>query len=129
MSQPIIPADACGAVEFNTLDFCLNMPVLYTPDHPQFEMPDLRELVENPGFASEATTLGGLLEEYESSTGFCFALHDPPKYFRYFGNDFKPEFILVDIHVMRNGIEICPKQALDFPLEPNDVVEAGVLIC
>ena len=105
------------------------MPIFYTPGQPRYEMPDLKEIVENPGYASQARTLGELLIEFEECMGTRIEPHDPPKYFRYFDVGSLSNFILVDIHITRSGTEICPKQDLSFLLEPNDVVEAGVLVC
>jgi hypothetical protein len=36
---------------------------------------------------------------------------------------------LVDVHVFRDGLEICPKHDLGFALQPSDLVELGSLIC
>lgn len=92
-------------------------------------MPDLKEMVENPGLQLAATTLGQLLDELERTTGEYVIADDPPKYFRYYQSRESQDFTLVDIHVERAGIEICPKQDLMFALLPDDIVEAGILIC
>lgn len=36
---------------------------------------------------------------------------------------------LVDIHVLRDGKEVCAKQNMDFALLPQDIVELGELAC
>lgn len=105
------------------------MPKLFTPDHPRFEMPELKEVVENPGYDIEASTLGELLDKFHLLSGSKLVPHDPPKYFRYFKRASSDDYVLVDVHVTRMAAEICPKQDLHFHLKPDDVVEAGVLIC
>lgn len=105
------------------------MPTFFTPDHPPFTMPDLKEVVENEGYKIDAHTLGELLVSFERITGCRVIPHDPPKYFRYYRKGETDSFLLVDIHVTRGGSEVCPKQDLDFRLEQEDIVEAGVLIC
>ena len=35
----------------------------------------------------------------------------------------------VDVHVVRNGSEICAKQDSDMPLVDGDVVNIGILVC
>ncbi len=105
------------------------MPRFFSHDFPQFEMPDLKELIENPGLDLIGSTLGELLIDLENKTGIYVIPDDALKYFKYFQNRQSSEFMLVDIHVRRNGEEICPKQDLMFPLFLDDTVEAGMLIC
>jgi len=105
------------------------MPKFYSHDFPQFEMPDLKVLVEKPGLDLIGNTLGEILIDLENKTGIYIVPHDTPKYFKYFQNRQSSDFMLVDIHIRRQGEEICPKQDLMFPLLSDDVVEAGMLIC
>ena len=105
------------------------MPRFFSHDFPQFEMPDLKELIENPGLDLIGSSLGELLIDLENKTGIYIIPHDAPKYFKYFQNRQSKNFILVDIHIRRNDVEICPKQDLMFPLVPDDIVEAGMLAC
>ena len=105
------------------------MPTFFCNDYPRFEMPDLASLVEHPGLKLEGTTLGDLLVNVEAATGLHIVPHDPPKFFRYYKTRGSPNYVLVDIHIEREGASTCPKQDLSFPLHSTDVVEAGVLIC
>ncbi len=105
------------------------MPRFFSPDDQRFEMPELSELVENIGYFSHAATLGRLLDEFGSYAKCKFVPDDPPKFFRYYQDELSDDFVRVDIHVIRDGIEICPKQDLNFALAADDIVEAGVLIC
>ncbi len=50
------------------------------------------------------------------------------KYFLHIDNISK-ETNLVDLHIIRNGVEICVKQNLDFQLLTDDLVEMGELLC
>jgi len=105
------------------------MPRFFSPDDQRFEMPDLKEIVENTGYISQAQTLGLLLAEFGKTFNCKFVPHDPPKYFRYYADVFSDDYVLVDVHITRRDIEICPKQDLNFALEGDDIVEAGILIC
>ncbi|NVM86432.1 hypothetical protein FHT32_006667 [Variovorax sp. SG517] len=51
-----------------------------------------------------------------------------PKYFTFQGSG-QDTSILVDIHIHRDGKEICPRQDLNFRLLAGDLVELGPLIC
>lgn len=83
----------------------------------------------------EAATLGEAIQHYEAS--FRCAIRpcekvlpgqSELKYFEF--SDMSNEFDgLVDIHVLRDGLEICPKQDLSFLLEESDHVEIGLLVC
>jgi hypothetical protein len=92
-------------------------------------MPDLKEIVENVGYVSQAQTLGLLLAEFGKKFECEIIPHDAPEYFRYYANKFSADYILTDIHITRRNVEICPKQDLNFALEADDIVEAGMLIC
>ena len=82
-------------------------------------------------------TLGEALAAYElrfNATVVPFAGNpdDPhlaePKYFTFQGRG-QDTSSLVDIHIHRDGKEICPKQDLNFRLLAGDLVELGQLIC
>ena len=89
---------------------------------------------------TEAKTLGEAILAYEKAFSVSivpydgsfpavpFASGEQPKYFVIHGNDIDDR-TLVDIHIIRNGTTICPKQCLDYPLEPDDILEFGPLIC
>ncbi len=106
------------------------MPIFHSHQFPQWDMgPDLAEVVTYPGVSLLGETLGELLEQVFEILGIRIIPADPPKYFKYFSKGEAEKFVLVDIHVERDGIEICPKQDLGFPLLAADIVEAGVLVC
>lgn len=53
---------------------------------------------------------------------------DENKYFRHTPSD--GESRILDIHILRDGQEICPKQNLDYPLLDGDIIEVGAIrIC
>jgi hypothetical protein len=105
------------------------MPRFYSHDFPRFSYDQAtREPTELPGLELPASTLGELLAGLEASSGIRVVPHDPPKYFRYYPAG-SAEFFLVDVHVDRDGLGICPKQDLAFLLEGGDAVEAGLLAC
>ena len=110
------------------------MPVIHGPNNrwhgPPDGAPDL-------AFRCACETLGEAINAYERA--FCVSItpydgiNPPvspeadagPKYFVYSDAPLgeEPDEILVDIHVERNGEEICPKQDLAFRLQPDDVVQ------
>ncbi|MCF7223632.1 hypothetical protein [Marilutibacter chinensis] len=108
------------------------MPRFYSHDFPR-PPHDLTtpEPAEPGGLEIPAATLGELLAHLEDAHGIRVVPHDPPKYFRYYprDSDSAVEFHMVDIHIYRDGMEICPKQDLAFPLEDEDAIEAGPLMC
>ena len=73
---------------------------------------------------------GSTIEPYDGShPDFPFANNEPDKYFWFNGvtmpgKDFERR--PVDIHVIRDGKFICPKQDLTFSLLPSDIVEIEV---
>ncbi len=91
--------------------------------------PDLSEIVTYPGVQLEGETLGALFEQAFNVLGVRIIAADPPKYFRYFSKGDAEKYVLVDVHIQRDGLEICPKQDLGFQLRETDVVEAGLLVC
>lgn len=105
------------------------MPRFYSMDFPRFSYDRAtHEHMERPGLELAASTLGELLSRLEAASGIRIVPHDPPKHFRYYPAG-AAEFYLVDVHVERDGVEICAKQDLAFPLEETDAVEAGMLVC
>ena len=113
------------------------MPRFYSHDFPRYvEAPAprfrfwrrSREPNELPGVVVSGDTLGQFLENLFADTGVRVVPHDPPKYFRYFSAG-SADFVLVDVHIRRGDVELCPKQDLAFALLPGDLVEAGVLLC
>ncbi|WP_339092992.1 hypothetical protein [Variovorax paradoxus] len=91
--------------------------------------PCLNTLVAQPGLMLSCTNIAEMLEQVEMETGAYVVPHDPPKYFRYHLSRSDPNFVLVDIHVTRDGKEICVKQDISFPLLPSDKVMFGHLAC
>jgi hypothetical protein len=87
--------------------------------------------IEQPGVAIQGNKLGEVLANFGAISNVRVIPHDPPKYFRYSepSDSAEDKYWLVDIHVSRDGKEICPKQDLTFPLQPGDVVEILQLIC
>lgn len=91
--------------------------------------------VKGAALRCEAKTLGDAIRHYENEF-LCIIRpveqllpgHAELKYFDY--SDMSDELNgLVDIHVLRSGLEICPKQDLSFLLEESDHVEIGLLAC
>lgn len=56
---------------------------------------------------------------YQPGERRYFEFCDPPQ---------EPGFA-VDIHIIRGAEEICPRQDLDFPLQPGDRIDMGLLVC
>lgn len=56
-----------------------------------------------------------------------FAPGEQAKYFIYEKSD--GSRTLVDIHILRRGEELCPKQDLTFALCDGDIIVPGALIC
>jgi hypothetical protein len=83
-----------------------------------------------PSIPIQAKTLGEAVIAAEEYFGIRIAPHDPPKWFRLYFPD-RPEgnFALADIHIIREGKDICPKQDLSFPLLESDTVYIGALAC
>jgi hypothetical protein len=121
------------------------MPRLFGPENPQFTQGRNENdtgwvrVMGEPVF-TEAKTLGEAILAYEKAFSVSIILYDgsfpqipfasgeEPKYFVIQGND-SSDTTIVDIHIIRNESAICPKQSLDFLLEPNDILEFGPLIC
>jgi hypothetical protein len=82
---------------------------------------------------SEARTLGEAIKDYEVAYRVSVrpapaSEGSEPKYFLILEADGITSDV-VDIHVVRNDEEICPKQDLAFALLPDDEVVFGVLAC
>jgi len=114
-------------------------------------MPYLRTFIGHPsernldsflqtkeGHRIEASTLGEAIRVAEQMLQVRIVPHDLPKYFRIHPVPEQsvhriPEqtkiYRLVDIHLLRNGEDICLKQDLAFPLLDSDVVVMGALVC
>lgn len=105
-------------------------------------MPLLRSWISHPlehepgstlrtsGIPIVAKSLGEALGEASRILGVRFEPHDPPKWFRAYGiPDFGDGFMLVDIHVKRDGTEICPKQDVTFQILESDVVYIYIPTC
>lgn len=121
------------------------MPKLFGPTNPQFTQ---GRNVDDTGWVrvtgkpvtTKAETLGEAIKAYElafsvkvtpydgSYPTVPFSVEEEPKYFviRAPNND---QATLVDIHILRNGATLCPKQKLDYRLEFDDVLDFGPLIC
>lgn len=88
----------------------------------------------------DAATLGEALAAYERAFDVSLTPYDgrypnvrldpaDPKYFIYKSKRPKWEETLVDIHVERDGVSICARQDLAFPLHADDVIHIGILVC
>jgi hypothetical protein len=56
-----------------------------------------------------------------------FEIGEPPKYYIYKLPDGRKS--LIDIHILRLGEDLCPKQDLNFALRDGDIIVPGALIC
>jgi hypothetical protein len=87
-------------------------------------------------FSANVKTLGDAIKAYEEhfdvtivpSTSYPDPTNGEMKYFDFMDNKTGTS-MLVDIHVIRGGDEICPKQNINFVLSENDMVELGQLAC
>jgi hypothetical protein len=88
-------------------------------------------------FHTDELHLAAAIREYEKAFNVMIVPHvDNPdakvkygeKYFQHIDNE-GVYSVLIDLHVIRDGKEICPKQNLDFALLPTDLVELGALAC
>ncbi len=84
--------------------------------------------LEPGGIEIPGHTLRELIANLETMTDLRLSPADPPKYFLC-TNIKTGDEELVDIHIHRHDEVICPKQDIDFLLAPDDVVEAGLLVC
>ncbi len=105
------------------------MPLLRSwISHPREHEPDspLRRI----GVPIVARTLGEALNEASRLLDVRFEPHDPPKWFRLYGiPSFEGGSMLVDIHIKRGDVELCPKQDLNFPILDSDVVYIYITTC
>ena len=95
--------------------------------------------VEGEPVTTHAASIDEVIRAYEekyavsivpydgSSEAVPFKQGDEPKYFFYEKSSSNRR--LVDIHVFRDGREICPKQDLSFELFDGDIIEIGELVC
>lgn len=88
-------------------------------------------------YRCEAQTLAEALSIYESVFNARITPMQEPllglnenigKYFDYLDLDNNSK-MAVDVHVIRQGETICPKQNLDFVLQKEDIVDIGPLLC
>ena len=106
------------------------MPFLRTRLFHPLEEPADSALRSPGGQRIEATTLGAAVAVASQLLSIRIVPHDPPKWFRVSGlADYDGHDMLVDIHVLRGGEEICPKQDLSFPLFETDIVKIGLIAC
>jgi hypothetical protein len=83
-----------------------------------------------PGLPIVARTLGEAITVAAEYFKVRIVPHDPPKWFRVYGTrQDVTEYTLVDIHIKRDGQEICPKQDLEYLLMESDIVSIGALAC
>lgn len=106
---------------------------VYLPLAPtiKLEVSENGEVLTEPvgGVSIEAATLGELLDVIMNNYD-CRIIKNPDldKYFIYYAQK-APDGVTIDIHIKRNGEEICPRQNLDFVLEENDEIRFGVPAC
>jgi hypothetical protein len=87
---------------------------------------DLRRV----GVPISACNLGEALGEASRILKVRFELHESQKWFRVFGI---PEMgdgcRLADVHIKRDGEELCPKQDLSYAIYESDIVCIYTIIC
>jgi hypothetical protein len=88
-----------------------------------------------PPLETVARTLDEAIQCYEAEFDISIRPCTEPlpgqtevKYFNIFGANGELIWV-VDIHVVRDSIEICPKQDLTFPLLADDHIQLGTLAC
>lgn len=109
---------------------------IFGPCNPRiaFSGPNLQRQPESP-FCTSAKNLGDALKAYEArfevSIEPCRAPLPGQSEHKYFNvmSSVPKQSGLVDIHILRDGEEICPRQDLGFSLNEGDVVEMGSLTC
>lgn len=121
------------------------MPTIFGPENPQFAQDRNAndtgwERIPGVPVCTNSETLRDAITAYESEFSLTVTRYDgslaevpffegqPPKYFWVLRKDGSGKR-LVDIHVFREGREICPKQNLDFVLESGDILVLGELVC
>ncbi|MEL7259317.1 MAG: hypothetical protein AAFN80_16020 [Pseudomonadota bacterium] len=117
---------------------------IFGPENRQFYMTPNEngngfKRIDGAPVLANAATLGDAIRAYEdehavlirpydgSLEAIPFNTGEEPKYFFYDNSAFVGG--LVDIHVLRTGQEICPKQSLSFKLLEGDIVQIGELVC
>jgi len=111
------------------------MPLLFGPKNSRYVYTGTPCPHNDLALKSSARTLGEAIRDYEQHFNLEIKACDKPlpgqsevKYF--IVTDAETAFVhYVDIHVLRGGAEICPKQDTAFLLEPDDLVEMGELVC
>lgn len=94
-----------------------------------FSRPDVSGLFRIQNVSIEANILREAIIAIEQLANVCIVPHDPPKWFRVYSPSDDLNYQLIDIHIQRAHIRICPQQNLDYSLLPDDIVMAGILIC
>lgn len=111
------------------------MPLVSGPHNSMFTLVngDMEPIV--PPLETIAKTLGEAIQCYETEFNISVQPCTEPlpgqseiKYFNILGANGELIWV-VDIHVMRGSIEICPKQDLAFPLLNDDHIRLGTLAC
>lgn len=111
------------------------MPKVSGPHNSELTHADGNWVRATPPLESPAITLGEALDHYAAAFNVLIRPCVAPlpgeseiKYFEIADAGGETESI-VDIHIVRDAFEICPKQDLFFPLLQNDLVEIGPLAC
>jgi hypothetical protein len=111
------------------------MPLVSGPHNSQYTFAEGAWVRREPPLSSEARTLGEAIAQYEAAFNVSIRPCKKPlpgqteiKYFGISGPSGEIEW-LVDIHVVREGVEVCPKQDLAFALQDGDLIEMGPLAC
>jgi hypothetical protein len=128
-----MPRQAGSCLSCQTLDAA--MPLISGPHNSKYTFADGNTVRVDPPLNSAASTLGAALEEYGNKFNVVVRPCTKPlpgqsevKYFEIQKLDGEVEWV-VDVHIIRESEEICPKQDLTFLLLPNDQVEMGALAC
>ncbi|MCR8958547.1 hypothetical protein M0765_012670 [Variovorax sp. S2] len=113
------------------------MQLIFGPSNSRYSFTGSPVPHKDLAYKLDVATLGQAIAAYEARfnvtiTPFAGDPLDPylaePKYFKFKEND-ADAGCLVDIHVYRQGVEICLKQDLDFCLFEGDIIELGPLVC
>jgi hypothetical protein len=106
----------------------VELPIFYSHDFPEVKV--IKTGTEQlPGAEVTETTLGEVLENLFRRYAIRIIPNESPQYFKYTGGRFGDDVLLVDIHVERDGEELCPRQDLTFPIQVQDIIRAGGLAC
>ena len=112
---------------------------LFGPKVPRYHFDEeLKKMVEDDGFLSNAVTLHEILIEYGRSYKYLITPYVSQcpnigeisdKNPKYFWLEDKERSMVVDIHIERNDKDICAKQNVQLDLFPGDKVILGPLAC